>query len=40
MLMWLNNGKSTFTMFSEETGLGVEATGGRRVARIYNDRAN
>jgi tetratricopeptide (TPR) repeat protein len=39
-VVWRNNGNSTFTDVSEETGLGVEATGGGTVSTdINNDRA-
>ncbi|HWY07563.1 MAG TPA: FG-GAP-like repeat-containing protein [Candidatus Acidoferrales bacterium] len=39
-VLWRNNGNSTFTDVSEETGLGVEATGGGAVTTdINNDRA-
>src|SRR6266403_2054954 len=38
--LWRNNGNSTFTNVSEETGLGVEATGGGAVSTDFNnDRA-
>jgi tetratricopeptide (TPR) repeat protein len=38
--MWRNNGNSTFTDVSAETGLGVEATGaGIAVSDFNNDRA-
>ena len=39
-VLWRNNGNSTFTDVSEETGLGVEATGGGAVSADFNnDRA-
>jgi tetratricopeptide (TPR) repeat protein len=39
-VLWRNNGNSTFTDVSEETGLGVEATGGGAVSTDFNnDRA-
>jgi tetratricopeptide (TPR) repeat protein len=39
-VLWRNNGNSTFTEVSEETGLGVEATGeGVVSADFNNDRA-
>jgi len=39
-VLWRNNGNSTFTDVSEETGLGVEATGGGTVSTdLNNDRA-
>jgi Tfp pilus assembly protein PilF len=38
--LWRNNGNSTFTDVSEETGLGIEATGGGVVSTDFNnDRA-
>ncbi len=39
-VLWRNNGNSTFTDVSEDTGLGVEATGGGVVSTDFNnDRA-
>jgi len=39
-VMWRNNGNSTFTDISGETGLGVEGTGGAAVSTDFNnDRA-
>jgi tetratricopeptide (TPR) repeat protein len=39
-VMWRNNGNSTFTDISAETGLGVEGTGGAAVSTDFNnDRA-
>jgi tetratricopeptide (TPR) repeat protein len=39
-VLWRNNGNSTFTDVSEETGLGVEATGGGAISMdVNNDRA-
>src|SRR5882724_3440915 len=39
-VLWRNNGNSTFTDISEETGLGVEATEGGAVSTDFNnDRA-
>jgi tetratricopeptide (TPR) repeat protein len=39
-VLWRNNGNSTFTDVSEETGLGVQATGGGAVSTDFNnDRA-
>jgi tetratricopeptide (TPR) repeat protein len=39
-VMWRNNGNSTFTDVSAETGLGVEGTGGGTVSSDFNnDRA-
>ena len=39
-VLWRNNGNSTFTDVSEETGLGVEGTGGGAVSTDFNnDRA-
>jgi len=39
-VLWRNNGNSTFTDVSEETGLGLEATGGGLVTFDFNnDRA-
>jgi tetratricopeptide (TPR) repeat protein len=39
-VLWRNNGNSTFTDVSEETGLGVEATGGGVISTDFNnDRA-
>jgi len=39
-VLWRNNGNSTFTDVSEETGLGIDATGGGVVTTDFNnDRA-
>jgi tetratricopeptide (TPR) repeat protein len=39
-VMWRNNGNSTFTDISAETGLGVEGTGGGAISSDFNnDRA-
>jgi tetratricopeptide (TPR) repeat protein len=39
-VMWRNNGNSTFTDISTETGLGVEGTGGAAISTDFNnDRA-
>ena len=39
-VMWRNNGNSTFTDVSEETGLGLEGTGGGAISTDFNnDRA-
>jgi Tfp pilus assembly protein PilF len=39
-VMWRNNGNSTFTDVSEETGLGMEGTGGGAISTDFNnDRA-
>ena len=39
-VLWRNNGNSTFTDVSKETGLGAEATGGGAVSTDFNnDRA-
>src|SRR5262249_43033625 len=37
--MWRNNGNSTFTDVSQETGLGSEATNGSPITDFNNDRA-